>query len=37
MGIINSKGKITVPQIYDVIKNNGEFLEIKIGDKIGVV
>lgn len=36
MGIINSKGKITVPQIYDVIKNNGEFLEIKIGDKIGL-
>jgi len=35
-GIINSMGKITIPVIYDVIKNNGEFLEIKIGDKIGL-
>lgn len=34
-GIINSTGKITVPVIYDEIKNNGEFLEIKIGDKVG--
>lgn len=34
-GIINSTGKITVPVIYDEIKYNGEFLEIKIGDKVG--
>lgn len=34
-GIINSTGKITVPVVYDEIKNNGEFLEIKIGDKVG--
>ena len=34
-GIINSIGNITVPVIYDEIKNNGEFLEIKIGDKVG--
>ncbi|MEQ3661337.1 MAG: WG repeat-containing protein [Flavobacterium sp.] len=34
-GIINSTGKITVPVIYDEVKNNGEFLEMKIGDKFG--
>jgi len=34
-GIINSTGKITVPVIYDEIKDNGEYLEIKIGDKVG--
>ena len=35
IGIINSTGKISVPVIYDEIKNNGEFLEIKIGNKFG--
>lgn len=35
IGIIDSNGKITVPVIYDEIKNGGEFLDIKIGDKIG--
>lgn len=34
-GIINSNGKITVPVIYDYIRDNGEFLEIKKGTKIG--
>lgn len=34
-GIINSTGKTTVPVIYDEIKDNGEFLEIKIGNKVG--
>lgn len=34
-GIINSIGKITVPVIYDEIRDNGEFLEIKKDTKIG--
>jgi len=35
-GIITTDGQVTVPVIYDDIKNNGEFFELKMGGKIGL-